>query len=784
MQAALLQSQPGNQLAVSNAKSVDSDRLAVFDDPAEWRIFSVPYDDASMPEAGLWESQVMVQGMHCAACALALERSLLGLAGVVATQVSAASGRASVVWSAALTRPSAWLAGPLALGYVLTPASSGQAPRQDRQQSRLVLWRWLVAGFCMMQVMMYAVPGYLAAPGDITPDIEQLLRWASMLLSLPVVLFSCTPFFSNALRDLRKRSISMDLPVALGIIITFAVSTAATFAPQGWWGHEVYFDSLTMFVFFLLTGRWLEQRLRDRTAGSLGQLMQRLPDSVERELADGRFERVAVRHLLPGDLVRVLPGEAFPADGQIVSGDTHVDEALLTGESRPLARATGDAVLAGSHNLSSAVRVRVDQTGPATRYSQIVALMERASVDKPRLALLADRVARPFLWFVLLAAGGAAAFWWSTDPARALMAAVAVLVVTCPCALSLATPTAMLTSAGALARRGLLVRRLQALEALGQIDTVIFDKTGTLTEDRMGLQSVTTRPGVSTAQALQLARALAQYSLHPVSIALLAAAGDLPVDDSDGSVTPTVVDVTDVPGMGLQGIFLASPVPGCSGRLRLGSARFCGMEPSASDTLQVCLADDSGWIARFDLDEVVRADAIAAVAAFRAAGVDVKMLSGDRDAAARRVAGRVGILDVQGDCTPQEKMLRLQALQTQGHKVLMVGDGLNDGPVLAIAHVSVAVGKAVPLAQAQADFVMPGGQLLMLPAMLTQAGRTMRVVRQNLGWAAAYNAVCVPMALAGFLPAWLAGLGMAFSSLLVIGNAARLSRMPRMPEVH
>ncbi len=783
MQAALLSSQPGSTPAASSAKLSDADRLAVLDDPAEWRLFSQPRNDASSAAAGLWESQVMVQGMHCAACALALERSLLGLAGVVATQVSAASGRASVVWSAALTRPSTWLAGPLALGYVLTPASSALAPAHDRQQSRLVLWRWLVAGFCMMQVMMYAVPGYLAAPGDITPDIERLLRWASLLLSLPVVLFSCTPFFSNALRDLRKRSISMDLPVALGIVITFAVSTAATFEPSGWWGHEVYFDSLTMFVFFLLTGRWLEQRLRDRTAGSLGKLMQRLPDSVERELADGCFERVAVRHLVPGDLVRVLPGDAFPADGQIVSGDTHVDEALLTGESRPLARATGEAVLAGSHNLSSAVRVRVDQTGPATRYSQIVALMERASVDKPRLALLADRVARPFLWFVLLAAGGAAAFWWSTDPARALMAAVAVLVVTCPCALSLATPTAMLTSAGALARRGLLVRRLQALEALGQIDTVIFDKTGTLTEDRMGLQSVTTRPGVSTAQALQLARALAQYSLHPVSIALVTAAGELPFDGSDGSATPTVVDVTDVPGMGLQGTFLTSPVPGCSGGLRLGSARFCGMAPSASDTLQVCLADDSGWIARFELDEVVRADAVAAVAAFRSAGVDVKMLSGDQTAAARRVAGRVGIADVQGDCTPQEKLQQLQALQQQGRKVLMIGDGLNDGPVLASAHVSVAVGKAVPLAQAQADFVMPGGQLLTLPAMLTQAVRTMRVVRQNLWWAAAYNAVCVPLALAGWLPAWLAGLGMAFSSLLVIGNAARLSRMPRMPEV-
>ena len=760
------------------ARLSDIDRLTIFDNPAEWGLFSQPQDEGAAAATGVWESQVTVQGMHCAGCALALERSLLGLAGVVATQVSAASGRASVVWSATLTKPSTWLAAPLSLGYVLTPASSGElAPDEGRQQTRLALWRWLVAGFCMMQVMMYAVPGYLAAPEDITPDIQQLLRWASMVLSLPVVLFSCSPFFKNALRDLRKRSISMDLPVALGIIITFAVSSAATIEPTGWWGREVYFDSLTMFVFFLLTGRWLEQRLRDRTAGSLGQLMQRLPDSIEREAADGRVERVSRRHLVAGDVVRVLPGEAFPADGEIISGETHVDEALLTGESRPLARATGAAVLAGSHNLSSVVRVRVDQTGPATRYSQIVALMERASIDKPRLAVLADRVAKPFLWLVLLAAGGAAIFWWPTDPARALMAAVAVLVVTCPCALSLATPTAMLTSAGALARRGVLVRRLQALEALGQIDTVIFDKTGTLTEDRMGLQSVQTREGVSTTQALQLARALAQYSLHPVSMAVVVAAGELPRSDAALSVTPTVVDVHEVAGQGLEGTFIDSPVPGCAGRLRLGSARFCGLSPSPGDAMEVCLAGESGWIARFELGEVIRVDAIAAVAAFRAAGVDVKMLSGDQTAAARRVAGRVGITDVQGDCTPHGKLAQLQALQQQGRKVLMIGDGLNDGPVLASAHVSIAVGRAVPLAQAQSDFVMPGGQLLMLPAMLTQSGRTMRVVRQNLWWAAGYNAVCVPLALAGWLPAWLAGLGMAMSSLLVIANAARLSRV-------
>lgn len=752
-------------------------RLAVFDDPEEWAIFSQSCDKPAVAATGLWESQVMVQGMHCAACSLTLEQALLGIRGVVAAQVNAASKRASVVWSAALTRPSQWMAVPQALGYRLLPASDAFAPDHGRKEARLALWRWLVAGFCMMQVMMYAVPAYVAGPGEITPDIEKLLRWASWVLTLPVVLFSCGPFFGHALRDLKQRSISMDLPVALGIAMTFAVSTAATFGPQGWWGHEVYFDSLTMFVFFLLTGRWLEQRLRDRTAGSLDRLMQRLPDSVQRQQASGRFERVAARRLKPGDLIRVLPGEAFPADGTIVAGDTFADEALLTGESRPVARLAGASVLAGSYNLSAPVQVRIDQTGQATRYAQIVALMERASVDKPRLALLADRVAKPFLWFVLLASAMAAAYWWRTDPARAVMAAVAVLIVTCPCALSLATPSAMLTSAGLLARQGVLVRRLQALESLATIDTVVFDKTGTLTEARMGLRSVETREGVTSAQALHLASALAQHSLHPLSCALVAAAAGVPLPLVPGTDTLNMIDVREFPGLGLEGRLTASSVPGALGQVRLGSARFCNLENPLHDVLQVCLSDESGWLARFEFDEAIRPDAAEAIAALQQEGVEVQMLSGDRAAAVRRVANALKIRKVQGDCTPKTKLAHMQALQRQGRKVLMVGDGLNDGPVLASAHVSVAVGTAVPLAQAQSDFVLPGGQLLMLPKMRAHARRTMRIVRQNLWWAATYNAVCVPWALTGSLSAWLAGLGMALSSLLVIANAARLAHM-------
>lgn len=756
--------------------TLGTDDLKVFDDPEDWVAFSRSVDAPASDV--LWESQVVVRGMHCAACSLTLEQALLGVKGVLAAHVSAASGRASITWSSTLTRPSLWLAAPLTLGYQLLPASDAFDVNDSRQQARLVLWRWLVAGFCMMQVMMYAAPAYFSQPGDISPDIERLLRWASWVLCLPVLIFSSQPFFTSALRDLRRRAISMDLPVALGIAVTFAVSTAATFEPMGWWGREVYFDSLSMFVFFLLTGRFLEQRLRSRTAGSLGALMQRLQTSVERQTADGHFERVPTRRLRVGDVMRVMPGETFAADGTIVVGDTLADEALLTGESRPVPRGLGASVMAGSYNLENAVQVRVDQVGADTRYAQVVALMQRAAVEKPRLAVMADKVAKPFLVFVLLAAALTVAFWWRTDPSHALMAAVAVLVVTCPCALSLATPTALLTSAGLFARYGVLVRHLQAIESLADVDTIIFDKTGTLTDASMGLRHLQTREGITDAMALQLASGLALHSLHPASRALVTAAA-LACGGVSASWGLRINDVRAIAGQGLEGQLSGVGMVGVSGTLRLGSARFCQIEDFSSDAMQVWLADDLGWIARFELDETVRQDAEKAVASLQEKGFELHVLSGDREATARHVAHRLGInaLNVHGDCTPQTKLALMQTLQQQGSKVLMVGDGLNDGPVLAAANASVAVGLAVPLAQAQSDFVMPGAQLLMLPEMLAHARRSMRVVRQNLWWAAVYNAICVPLALAGWLPAWLAGLGMAFSSLLVVANAARLSHL-------
>lgn len=745
----------------------DAHAWVALDDAAEWSSFS----HANQSQQDEWESRLAVEGMHCAACAFKVEKALRAVPGVESAEVNATSGRARVVWSARSTKPSEWLSAVQAAGYRALPAADAFAQDARRKNQRLMLWRWLVAGFCMMQVMMYAFPSYVANTGEMTPDMLNLLRWASWLLTLPVLIFSSGPFFTNALNDIKQRQISMELPVAIGILITFLVSTAATFDPKGWWGSEVYFDSMTMFVFFLLTGRWLELRMRDRTAGALEALMHRLPASVELLKTDGSFERVAVRRLRIGDVVRVLPGESFPADGIIISGETNADEALLTGESHAVSKKIGAAVIAGSHNLTSAVQMRIDKLGQDTRYAQIVALMERVAVEKPRLALLADRIARPFLIGVLIAAAASAAYWWQTDHSRALMAAVAVLIVTCPCALSLATPAAMLTASGALARGGVLVRKMQALEALTTIDTVVFDKTGTLTQDSMTVGQIETTENMSAQRALQLASAVAQHSLHPVSRALVLAnkqAGE----DSDVQIA----SVQEVAGAGLI-------AQSNMGELKLGSAKFCGVDnkqkyDETDDVSKVYLASEAGWLASFTLVEAIKLDAVAAIKSLQNSGLQVEVLSGDKSTSVAKIAALVGITKAQGNCTPQDKLNYLQQLQQQGRKVAMIGDGLNDGPVLASAHVSIAMGQAVPLAQAQSDFVVMSGQLGMVPQLIMQAKHTMRIVKQNLLWAAVYNAVCVPLAVAGMLPAWLAGLGMALSSLLVILNAARLSKVP------
>jgi P-type Cu2+ transporter len=746
-----------------------TDNFAVLDDPIEQREFT-EFNDVDGHTVA--ESVLMVQGMYCAACADTVEGALQHLPGVERAHVHAATRRLTLRWDPAKTTLSSLARTVGDTGYRLLPMQQALSISERLRETRQALWRLFVAGFCAMQVMMYAWPAYVTEPGEIPADIGQLLRWASWVLSLPVVFFASGPFFNSAWRDLKHGRVGMDTPVSIGILVTFLASSGATFDPTGPWGHEVWYDSLTMFVFFLLGGRYLELKARDRTAGALDSLMNRLPEVCDLQKPDGSFEAVSIRRLALGDVVQVQAGQAFPGDGAVLSESATVDEALLTGESRPVMRKQGEGVVAGSFNLGGPVLLRVDKLGRDTRFAQIVSLMEKASTEKPRLAILADRIAAPFLLAVLVAAAFAGWYWWQIDHAKALAVAVAVLIVTCPCALSLATPAAMLTSAGALARRGILVRRLQAFESLANIEAVVFDKTGTLTHDRLVLTRVRTRAGVSQDEALLLAGAMAAGSLHPVSRAIAVAASGLA-----GPLVTGLTDRAEVAGQGMQAVRPNGT------RVRLGSSAFCGAgdadERDAGDSPRVGLSDEQGWLATFELQEGLRDDAQAAVSALRAMGVRTWLLSGDREAAAQQVGQAVGVDHVIAGASPEQKLAEIAALQAQGIQLAMVGDGLNDGPVLARANTSFALGHAAPLAQAQSDYVIQGGQVMDVVLTLKQARSTLRIVRQNLVWAALYNLVCVPLALLGFMPPWLAGLGMAGSSLLVIGNALRLaSKVP------
>jgi Cu2+-exporting ATPase len=721
-------------------------------------------------------THLQLSGLYCAACAGIIEQALLGEPGVGAARVSYATQRAEVSWDPAATRLSSLLAAVRRAGYGAAPDAAAPARSLRRAEERGALWRLFVAVFCMMQVMMYQAPIYFAAPGTLTPDLRSLLLWAAWLLSIPVVLFSAAPLFRDALQGLRRSRISMDLPVSLGVAITFVVSSAATFDPAGAFGSEVYFDSLTMFVSFLLAGRLLALKMRNRVAATLEGAVNRGPVTVRRVEADGSTTIVAARHLRPGDRVRVLAGEAFAADGPILEGTTDVDESLLTGESLPVPKQAGDEAIAGSINRRGAVVQRADRIGADTRYEGIVALMRGALTDRPAMLRSADRVAGPFLWAVLVLAAGAAAAWAFIDPTRAVWVAVSVLIVTCPCALSLAAPAALLAAAGAMARRGVLVQRLDAIEALARVDTVCFDKTGTLTEsrphlDRIELQPAARSAGIDEAAALALAASLAGLSLHPLALALAAEA-----KHADATTPHEWTRSEEHPGLGLE----AWSADGQ--RYRLGTiawaceGRVDNIDPANTQTW---LAGPEGPIACFIFSEAVRPGAQATVDALRRSGLALTLLSGDASSRVRRIAGLLDIDRAQGDASPGDKLDTVALLQSAGHRVAMVGDGINDAPVMARADVSIAIGEGADLTRTKADVVLMSGSLLDIAWARETARRAVRVVHQNIGWAIAYNATCVPVALAGWFPPWAAGLGMASSSLIVIINAMRIDRSPR-----
>jgi len=703
--------------------------------------------------AGEAEALLLVDGIRCAACVWLIERALGSVEGVHSVQVNASAQRARVVWDPGRTTLAAILHALARAGYGALPLDAAALDDARRREVRAAQKRLAVAGFGTMQAMMYASALYLGAVEAMDAATRDLMRWFGLLVATPVVFYSARPFFAGAWRSLRARTLGMDVPVAIAIALIYAASFVQ--ALRG--GGEVYFDSVSMFVFLLLGGRYLEMRARHR-AGDLADAMARLaPAFADRYRADGTLERVGAHELAPGDRVHVAQGMRLPADGVLESAACRVDEALLSGESTPLAKRRGDALTGGSMVVEGPAILRVRQVGADTALAGIAALVARAQSERPRLARAGERAAAGFVARTLTLAALCAAIWSVFDPARAFDATLAVLVVSCPCAFALAVPAAITRALAVLAAQGIFVVRTDAIENLALASHAVFDKTGTLTDAHLELAGV---DADDRDEALALAAAIARGSRHPVAQALVHAASGLPLRSADS--------VRTVEGGGLE-----ADIGGHT--YRLGSPAFA-LGDAAADDGAVILAGEGGAIAAFRLDERLRPGAREAVAAFAAGGVAIEIASGDAAPKVDAVAARLGIARWHARQSPAAKLERLRALRAGGARVLAVGDGINDAPVLAGADAAVALASGAELAQAAGDVILDGANLGALPTARAIARETLAVLQQNQRWALAYNLSAVPLAALGFVPPWLAAIGMSASSLVVVLNALRIGR--------
>jgi Cu2+-exporting ATPase len=735
--------------------------LQVLDDPEVQRDF-VRREEGSMRQATL-----AFDGITCAACGWLIEMHLSKQEGVERVQLNLSQRRAWIRWDDDRIRLSRLLGAISEIGYRARPWQPDRQEQILQDESRRALRRLGVAGLGAMQVMMLSAGLYAGGFQGIEADYRDFLRWMSLILTTPIVFYSAQPFFTSAWRDLRTRRLGMDVPVSLAIGSAWAASGWATFRGSG----EVYFDSACMFTFFLLLGRFLEQRARLRADSATRALLRGLPRTAVR-LAGEDEEVVPVRALRRDDRVLVKPGAMVPADGQVVEGKSNVDESLVTGESLPRPKARGAPLIGGTQNIDSPLIFSVTQTGPDSFLSAVIELRDRASAEKPPVVMLADRVARRFAAGVLSAAALVGLIWWWISPADAFSITLSVLVVTCPCALAIATPAALTCANNALARSGVLVTRGHVLETLSRITHVIFDKTGTLTAGRLSVRSERTLREIPEGKALGIAAALERHSEHPIAAAFTRLAAER------GIRLPPVRSVRAVTNQGLEGIL--------EGRVfRIGRPAWVAAQcdtrkrpdPPAAKGMWVLLGDESGPLSWFDLNDPVRPEAPGVIAALRDRGLSLGLLSGDPSLAVQRLAAELGIEQAVEGALPEEKLRRMRNLQGSGAVVAMLGDGVNDAPVLGAAQVSLAMGGGTDLAKISADAVLLGDDLGGVVRAFDQGVRTRRIIRQNLAWALAYNLGALPLAAAGQIAPWVAAAGMSMSSLLVTVNALRLNRI-------
>jgi Cu2+-exporting ATPase len=733
----------------------DLARIAVFDDPAVQRHF---LDKTG----GTGRAALILERIVCPACCWLIERRLSALPGVIEAQVDYTTARARVAWNTSKLRLSEILRAVADLGYGAQPYEAGTAHASLDRERRAQLRRLALAGLFGMQVMMISIALYFGTWGGIEDLYRRFLQWTALLLTVPLIVYSGMPFFQNAWRDLRAVRVGMDVPVSLGLLTAFLGSMHATWSGGG----EVYFDSVAMFVFLLLGGRYLEFNVRRDLASRLDWLYRIEPAVaalVEPGIEGGAGLRtIPAVALRPGDRILVRPGEYIPADGTVLEGDTGIDESLITGESMPVRRGSGDRVIGGSSNVDSPIQVRVDRVGDDTTLAVIRRLAERCSGEKPALTEFANRISGWFVAGVLLLAGILAWYWLQADPARWLPVTISVLVITCPCALALATPTALAAAAGTMLRGGMLVVRANAVEMLARASLFAFDKTGTLTLGQPVLRKLHTLGDVASVECLRIAAALESGSSHPLAGALLRLA--------DAALPAR--SLRHFPGEGVTG-----EVNGR--RYFLGNSAFirrmCGDQGSAiQGERAVLLASEAGVLAEFEFADKPRPGTEALISWLQRRGRHTLLLSGDRQSAVADLGTRTGVDEALGGLRPEDKVSVLKARRDSGQVVCMTGDGVNDAPVLAAAHVSVAMGGGTDLAKINADLILLDNRLESMRAGIDLAGRTLAVIHANVAWAVGYNLVALPLAAFGWVPPWLAALGMSASSLLVTANSARL----------
>jgi Cu2+-exporting ATPase len=722
------------------------------------------------PGGDLREASLILEGVTCAACIWLIEQYLGRHPGIEQVRVNYATERALVRWDDSRISLAEILREIEKIGYRALPYDGERQQAAQLRQRRDQQRRLVVAGLFGMQVMMLSISLYAGAWSGIEREFEQLFRWLGLGLTLPVLLYSGAPFFAAAWRDILRRRIAMDLPVSLALGAAFGASAAATLGGSG----EVYFDSVVMFVFFLTASRYFEGMARHRSAASIERLAQTMPLTANRLTRDGdRHETVAAASLEIGDRVIVRPGESVPADGEILEGHTAIDESLLSGESLPLEKQAGDRLFGGSINRANPICMRVTAVGADTALAEIQRSIERAQADKPPLARLADRVAARFIALVLLIAGSVVVYWWLQDPARWFEIALAVLIVSCPCALSLATPTALSATLGRMQSIGLLVRRAAALEDMLHVTHVVLDKTGTLTLGTPQLARVECNAGFAREQCMRIAACLERHSEHPFARALVTAAGSEDLTRAQR--------LENVAGSGLRARIEGQDYS-------IGNAAFVGGNcaeplprawrdaPQVDGGSAVFLARADRVMAMFVFRDELREDAADIVESLRRRGKRVLLMSGDGEAAARRVAAAVGVDEFSAGLSPDGKTQAVKALQARGARIMMIGDGINDAPVLAAAEVSIAMGGATALARSSADVVLVANRLQSVLQALDIAARTRRIVWQNMCWALMYNFGAIPAAALGLVAPWLAAIGMSLSSLVVVLNALRLAR--------